>query len=81
MTLDMLEQPTDNDSSRYLDEVTEEYDSDELLTAEDEMVGEESAILSWLWTFPQVSDSIEEKLFFHQWVNDDTISRYVPCHF
>lgn len=74
----MLSPPVDKDSSRFLDEVTEEYDSDELLTAEDE-IGEEVAILSWLWTFPQVSESVEEKEFFRQWTSDATISRYVPC--
>jgi hypothetical protein len=69
--------PPDNDTSRYLDEITEEYDSDELLTAEEETIGEEVAILTWLWTFPQVSDSVEKKVFFRQWAGDDAISRYV----
>ena len=69
--------PPDNDTSCYLDGITEEYDSDELLTAEEETIGEEVAILTWLWTFPQVSDSVEKKVFFRQWAGDDAISRYV----
>ena len=69
--------PADENTSRYLDEITEEYDSDDLLTTEEETIGEEGAILTWLWTFPQVSGSVKRKTFFRQWTTDDDISRWV----
>ena len=41
-------------SHRYLDEVTDDTDAEELLTEEDETdtIGEEYAIIAWLQSFP-----------------------------
>lgn len=58
---------------RYLDEVTEDTDDEELLTEEDETIGEENAILAWLQSFPQISQN--KLVFSKDWSHDTIISR------
>ena len=60
-------------SHRYLDEVTDDTDDEELLTEEDEIIGEEYAILAWLRSFPQISQNKET--LSKDWSQNEIVSR------
>ena len=62
-------------SHRYLDEVADDTNDEELLTEEDETdtIGEEYAIIAWLQSFPQISQN--KLVFSKDWSHDTIISR------
>jgi hypothetical protein len=62
-------------STQYLDEMSEDTDEIEYVTEEEEIVAKEQAILSWLWTFPQISNVINESIFRNEGLENVEISR------
>jgi len=62
-------------SPQYLDEMVEDNEDVENITVEEDLVAKEQAILAWLWTFPQVSNSIDESTLMKKWAKDGIVAR------
>lgn len=62
-------------SPQYLDDMVEDTDEIEDVTEEEEIVAKEQAILVWLWTFPQISNIMDESTFNSKGLVNDEISR------
>ncbi len=62
-------------SPQYIDDIVEDSDEMEYITEEEEFVAKEQAILAWLWTFPQVSNVIDESSLMKKWANDGVVAR------
>jgi hypothetical protein len=63
-------------SPQYFDEMSEDTDHDiEYVTEEEEIVAKEQALLTWLWSFPQISNVVNESTFKNEWLDNALISR------
>eukprot|EP00557_Chaetoceros_sp_GSL56_P014731 CAMPEP_0176481868 /NCGR_PEP_ID=MMETSP0200_2-20121128/3065_1 /TAXON_ID=947934 /ORGANISM="Chaetoceros sp., Strain GSL56" /LENGTH=1065 /DNA_ID=CAMNT_0017878133 /DNA_START=24 /DNA_END=3221 /DNA_ORIENTATION=+ len=64
-------------SPQYLDDLVDDTDEIEYVTEEEEIVAKEQAILTWLWTFPQISNVIDESTFKNERLENVEISRAI----
>lgn len=63
-------------SPQYTDEMADATEEFEYMTEETQTISKEQALLTWLCSFPQVSNAVDQNtLTLDEWVHDDTIKQ------
>ena len=63
-------------SPQYTDEMADATEEFEYMTEETQTISKEQALLTWLCSFPLVSNAVDQNtLTLDEWVHDDTIKQ------